>query len=87
MGVPGPSSQRCKGPADGCARAQQTEAPELSRRMAQGPHRTKTTSLERGCAGDDLDELASDDGLSGPVEGDGQLVNHLTCNNRQLTDN
>jgi len=25
-----------------------------------------------------LDELSSDDGLSGPVEGDSQLVNHLS---------
>ena len=35
-------------------------------------------SLESGGSGDDLDQLPGDDSLSGPVEGDGQLVNHLT---------
>ena len=55
------------------------------RRAIQGPHGADTTALKRSCAGDNFDELASDDGLSGPVEGDGQLVNHLTCINGQLT--
>lgn len=29
-------------------------------------------------SGDDLDQLLGDDGLSGTVEGQGQLVNHLS---------
>ena len=36
--------------------------------------------LQRGGTRDDLDELSSDDGLSGPVVCQRQLVNHLTCN-------
>ena len=35
-------------------------------------------SLERGGAGNDLDQLASDDGLPSPVEGDPQFVDHLS---------
>ena len=38
--------------------------------------------LEGGGTGDDLNELASDDSLSGPVEGDSQFVNHLTWNKK-----
>ena len=34
-------------------------------------------SLEGSSSRNDLDQLASDDGLPGPVEGDGQLVDHL----------
>lgn len=34
--------------------------------------------LERGSSRDNLDELASDDGLSGPVEREGQLLDHLS---------
>merc|ERR1719318_286663 len=33
--------------------------------------------LEGGSSRNDLDQLASDDGLPGPVEGDPQLVDHL----------
>ena len=33
--------------------------------------------LEGGSSRNDLDQLASDDGLPGPVEGDSQLVDHL----------
>ena len=36
------------------------------------------SSLERGGAGNDLDQLASDDGLSSPVEGDSQFVDHFS---------
>ena len=36
-------------------------------------------ALQRGGARDDLDELASDDGLSGPVVRERQLLNHLSC--------
>lgn len=34
--------------------------------------------LQRSSSGDDLNELLGDDGLSGTVEGEGQLVNHLS---------
>lgn len=34
--------------------------------------------LQSGGAGDDLDELLGDDSLSGAVEGEGQLVDHLS---------
>ena len=34
-------------------------------------------SLEGSSSRNDLDQLASDDGLPGPVEGDRQLVDHL----------
>lgn len=34
-------------------------------------------NLQSGGSGDDLDELLGDDGLSGAVEGQGELVNHL----------
>jgi hypothetical protein len=33
---------------------------------------------KRSCAGYDLNELAGDDGLAGPVERQRQLVDHLT---------
>lgn len=36
------------------------------------------TDLQSGSSGDDLNELLGDDGLSGTVEGEGQLVNHLS---------
>lgn len=32
---------------------------------------------------DDLNELLGDDGLSGAVEGEGQLVNHLSWRRRR----
>lgn len=35
--------------------------------------------LQSGGSRDDLNELLGDDGLSGAVEGEGQLVNHLGC--------
>ena len=41
-------------------------------------------NLEGGGTGDNFNELASDDGLSGPVEGDSQFVNHLTWNKRAI---
>lgn len=34
--------------------------------------------LQSGGSGDDLDELLGDDSLSGAVEGEGQLVDHLS---------
>lgn len=36
-----------------------------------------------GSSGDDLDQLLGDDGLSGTVEGQGQLVNHLGWRRRR----
>lgn len=47
----------------------------------EGERRWKASSqrrdLQGSSSGDDLDELLGDDGLSGAVEGEGQLVNHL----------
>lgn len=38
----------------------------------------------QGCSSrDDLDQLLGDDGLSGTVEGQGQLVNHLGWRRRK----
>jgi hypothetical protein len=37
--------------------------------------------LQGGGARDDLNELAGDDGLACPVEGDRQLFDHLACTN------
>ncbi len=34
--------------------------------------------LQSSSSRDDLNELLGDDGLSGTVEGEGQLVNHLS---------
>lgn len=33
--------------------------------------------VESSCPGDDLDEFPGDDSLPGPVEGEGELVDHL----------
>ena len=38
----------------------------------------KRGDLQRSSSRDDLNELLGDDGLSGTVEGEGQLVNHLS---------
>lgn len=35
-------------------------------------------NLQGGSSGDDLNQLLGDDGLSGAVEGEGQLVDHLS---------
>lgn len=35
-------------------------------------------NLQSSSSRDDLDELLGDDGLSGTVEGEGQLVDHLS---------
>ena len=41
------------------------------------------SSLESGGTGDDLDELSGDDGLPGPVVGEGELLNHLAWNEKR----
>lgn len=41
--------------------------------------------LQSGSSRDDLDELLGDNRLSGTVEGEGQLVNHLSWNERKTS--
>lgn len=40
--------------------------------------RQKSRDSQSSSSRDDLDELLGDDGLSGTVEGEGQLVDHLS---------
>ena len=41
-------------------------------------------ALQRGGTGDDLNQLASDDRLSGPVVRESQLLNHLSCKRKMV---
>lgn len=41
-------------------------------------HGREKRHLQSSSSRDDLDELLGDDGLSGTVEGEGQLLDHLS---------
>ncbi len=56
------------------------EKEDISRRLRRSfSLKLRRSLLEGRSSRDDLNKLASDDGLAGAVEGDRQLVNHLAC--------